>query len=46
MMTIHWGKFQLALHPWTEPIERARVAAEKTGVDLVEPEIGDVNVLN
>ncbi len=46
MMAIHWGKFQLALHPWTEPIERARVAAEKTGVDLVEPEIGDVNVLN
>jgi len=45
MMTIHWGKFQLALHPWTEPIERARIAAEKTGVNLLEPEIGGVNVL-
>ncbi len=42
MMTIHWGKFQLALHSWTDPIERARVAAHKEGVDLMEPMIGDI----
>ncbi|PLX14743.1 MAG: hypothetical protein C0598_00620 [Marinilabiliales bacterium] len=43
MMTIHWGKFQLALHSWTEPIERARKAAKVMGVDLEEPVIGAIN---
>jgi len=43
MMTIHWGKYQLALHSWTEPIERARAEAERQNVKLIEPIIGDVN---
>ena len=42
MFTIHWGKFQLALHSWTDPIERARKESSIKGVNLVEPVIGDV----
>ncbi len=42
MLAIHWSKFQLALHSWTEPIERARLAADSLGVNLLEPVIGDV----
>lgn len=44
MMAIHWSKFQLSLHSWTEPIERARVEAKRLNVNLVEPQIGDVVV--
>ena len=42
MMAIHWSKFQLALHSWTEPIERARAEAKFKEVELIEPIIGDV----
>lgn len=46
MVPIHWGKFKLSLHPWTEPIERAKAAAEKQKVDLSVPEVGKINSLN
>ncbi len=42
MMTIHWGKFQLALHSWTDPIERAGAEADRKNVKLLEPMIGDI----
>lgn len=42
MMAIHWSKFQLALHSWTDPIERARVEANTKNVELIEPVIGDI----
>ena len=29
LLPIHWGLFDLALHNWTEPIERTLLAAEK-----------------
>jgi L-ascorbate metabolism protein UlaG (beta-lactamase superfamily) len=32
---IHWGLFELAAHGWTEPMERALVAAEKSGAVIV-----------
>jgi L-ascorbate metabolism protein UlaG (beta-lactamase superfamily) len=46
MMTIHWSKFQLSLHSWTEPIERARAEAQRLNVELMEPQIGDVVTLH
>ncbi len=46
MIAIHWSKFQLALHSWTDPIERARVEATKKNVDLIEPMIGDIIEIN
>ena len=30
----HWGTFNLAMHPWTEPVERVLVAAEKAEVPV------------
>lgn len=41
MMLIHWGAFTLAYHGWTEPIERALIAAKEKEVNLIAPEIGE-----
>jgi L-ascorbate metabolism protein UlaG (beta-lactamase superfamily) len=40
MLPVHWGTFALAYHGWTEPIERAIVAARAAGVFLVAPRPG------
>ncbi len=37
----HWGTFDLALHSWTEPVERLLVAAEKAKVPLAIPKPGE-----
>lgn len=29
LVPLHWATFDLALHPWYEPIERALASAEK-----------------
>ena len=34
---IHWGTFNLALHPWYEPMHRVSAAAEKNNVNLALP---------
>jgi L-ascorbate metabolism protein UlaG (beta-lactamase superfamily) len=41
MMPTHWATFDLALHPWYEPIERLIVAAEEKKIALVTPRIGE-----
>lgn len=40
MMPIHWGAFDLSVHTWQEPIERAIHAADSLHVDLITPTIG------
>lgn len=40
-MPIHWGLFSLAMHGWTEPIERVWEAAEKSKVTFVALQPGD-----
>jgi len=40
MIPVHWGTFDLALHSWTEPVERAIVAAAERKVALAIPEPG------
>ena len=40
MLPVHWGLFALAFHGWTEPIERALVAAHAAGVPLLTPRPG------
>ncbi|WP_319024652.1 MBL fold metallo-hydrolase [Microbulbifer hainanensis] len=40
MLPIHNSTFDLALHDWYEPLERAAIAAERQGVRLVTPIIG------
>lgn len=37
---VHWGTFNLANHGWTEPVERALVAAEEHGVTVAVPRPG------
>lgn len=41
MLPVHWGLFDLALHGWTEPIERVLVAAREAGVRVAAPRPGD-----
>lgn len=41
MMPIHWGAFTLALHSWTDPVERVSKKANELGVPLLIPEIGE-----
>jgi L-ascorbate metabolism protein UlaG (beta-lactamase superfamily) len=40
LMPVHWGTFNLAFHPWTEPVERVIKAATDKGVSLLLPEPG------
>jgi hypothetical protein len=41
MIPIHWGLFALAPHAWTEPVERAAVAASHAGIPLATPRPGE-----
>src|SRR5690606_1407347 len=38
---VHWGLFDLALHGWTEPIERVVIAAKAEGVTVLTPRPGE-----
>ena len=40
MMPIHWGTFNLALHPWYEPIERLVEYGKTKKIELFIPEPG------
>jgi len=42
MIPIHWGAFTLALHAWTDPVERASRAAKERGVIVATPRIGEI----
>lgn len=41
LLPVHWGMFDLALHAWTEPMERVLVAAERAGVAVLTPRPGE-----
>ncbi len=40
MIPVHWGTFNLAFHPWAEPMERLQAEAERRGVTVVVPKPG------
>jgi L-ascorbate metabolism protein UlaG (beta-lactamase superfamily) len=40
MLPVHWGLFDLALHGWTEPIERVLAAAAPAGIHVATPRPG------
>lgn len=42
LLPIHWGLFNLAMHGWTEPIERVVAEAERRGTALLTPRPGQV----
>lgn len=39
---IHWAKFDLAYHPWREPIRRFTAEAVRRGQPLITPGLGQV----
>jgi len=41
---IHWGTFNLALHPWYEPMERLAAAARERAVRTATPVVGETTV--
>ena len=40
IMPIHWGAFKLALHDWTDPVERVSIKAKELNIALITPKIG------
>lgn len=40
MVPIHNGTFDLAFHPWNEPLERVTKEADERGVALITPMVG------
>lgn len=41
LLPVHWGLFDLAMHGWTEPVERVVVAARAANVSLAVPRPGE-----
>jgi L-ascorbate metabolism protein UlaG (beta-lactamase superfamily) len=41
LLPIHWGTFNLAMHPWAEPAERTMLLAHKAGVAMASPRPGE-----
>jgi len=42
VMPIHWGKFVLSLHSWTDPIERFTKASTDKPYQMVTPKVGEI----
>jgi len=40
LQPIHWGTFNLALHPWYEPMQRAKKAADSNKILMATPMAG------
>ncbi|WP_242288781.1 MBL fold metallo-hydrolase [Bacillus cereus group sp. BfR-BA-01319] len=45
LLPIHWGAFTLALHEWSDPIERVTKEAQRLGVKIATPQIGESTTL-
>ncbi|MCB1174340.1 MAG: MBL fold metallo-hydrolase [Leptospiraceae bacterium] len=39
---IHWGMFVLALHDWYDPVEQSAAYAQKAGVEMLTPLLGQI----
>ncbi|MES2560342.1 MAG: MBL fold metallo-hydrolase [Bacteroidota bacterium] len=46
LLPVHWAKFSLALHPWTDPIERLMKATRANEVQITTPLIGEPIILD
>jgi L-ascorbate metabolism protein UlaG (beta-lactamase superfamily) len=46
LFPVHWSKFSLALHPWSEPAERVTAKAKELNVKVTTPLIGEPVILN
>ena len=41
LFPVHWSTFNLAYHDWDEPIRRTLAEAQRSGVEVVTPRIGE-----
>lgn len=41
IMPIHWAGFKLALHAWTDPINRVQAKAQELNITLITPKLGE-----
>lgn len=41
LLPVHWGVFDLALHPWNESIQKVHELAMKNGVGMLTPLMGE-----
>ena len=41
IIPIHWGGFKLAMHEWTDPIERVTIKAKELNLKVITPKIGE-----
>jgi L-ascorbate metabolism protein UlaG (beta-lactamase superfamily) len=41
VLPIHWGGFRLAMHSWSDPVERITVAAANLNIPVTTPRIGE-----
>jgi L-ascorbate metabolism protein UlaG (beta-lactamase superfamily) len=46
LLPVHWAKFTLALHSWTDPIERVTKKAQELQQPITTPMIGEVIEIN
>jgi L-ascorbate metabolism protein UlaG (beta-lactamase superfamily) len=46
LMPVHWAKFALAFHTWSEPVEKVTQAAKKIALQITTPIIGEPVILN
>lgn len=46
LLPVHWGKFSLAMHAWTDPIKRVLEKASEVNMDVLTPKIGQPLILN
>ena len=42
MLPVHWLTFDLALHPWAEPVEQAVERADELGAEVITPKLGEL----
>ena len=45
LMPIHWGKFDLSLHPWKESVQRLSKKASEEDIELITPEVNQMILL-
>ena len=45
LFPVHWGKFTLAMHAWTDPVTRVLAKAEELNMKVLTPKIGQPLIL-
>ncbi|HJS53279.1 MAG TPA: MBL fold metallo-hydrolase [Chitinophagaceae bacterium] len=46
LLPVHWGKFSLAMHAWTDPVTRVLAKANEVNMKVLTPKIGQPLVLD